>query len=61
MDLNTIEKVQNRNQEASLGLLKAIRDYRDDKKDSFTTFSSLCMRRHLISKVKETKSKKEKV
>ncbi len=48
-------------QEARIGLLKAVNYYKFNKKASFKTFATLCIRRHLITAIKISNSKKNKV
>lgn len=45
-------------QEARIGFYKATRDYKNDRGSSFRTFADLCIRRHLISVVKTTNSRR---
>lgn len=48
-------------QEARIGLLKAINSYKFDKNTSFETFALLCVKRHLITKIKTSKTGKNKI
>ena len=48
-------------QEGMIGLLKAIRAYDDGKNASFTTFASLCIKRHIITAIKNSNSGKNRV
>ena len=48
-------------QEARIGLLKAITYYNLDKKASFKTFATLCIKRHLITVVKKSFTGKNKI
>lgn len=45
-------------QEGMIGLFKAIRDFDSDKGASFSTFATLCVRRQLITAVKQSNRKK---
>ncbi|MBQ8983544.1 MAG: RNA polymerase sporulation sigma factor SigH [Lachnospiraceae bacterium] len=45
-------------QEGMIGLFKAIRDYTPDKKASFYTFASLCIKRQIYSAVTSSNRKK---
>lgn len=48
-------------QEARIGFYKALRDYRNDRGSSFKTFANLCIKRHLISAVKNTYTQKNAI
>lgn len=39
-------------QEISIGLFYAIRSYKEDREASFTSFALLCIKRHLITKLR---------
>ncbi|RIV18213.1 sigma-70 family RNA polymerase sigma factor [Alicyclobacillaceae bacterium I2511] len=45
-------------QEGRIGLLKAIRDYQEDKAASFRGFAVLCVRREIISAIKKASRRK---
>lgn len=45
-------------QEGMIGLYKAIRDYSEDYKTSFSTFSKLCIERQLMTAIKSANRKK---
>ncbi len=45
-------------QEGMIGLYKAVRDYRDDRSASFSSFAEMCIGRQLISAVKMASRKK---
>lgn len=45
-------------QEGMIGLFKAIRDFDPDKGTSFSTFANLCVKRQLITAVKQSNRKK---
>ena len=45
-------------QEGMIGLIKAIRDYRDNKGASFATFACVCVRRQMVTAVKSSNRKK---
>ena len=47
-------------QEGMIGLFKAIRDYRPDKKASFKVFAELCVNRQIISAIKSATRQKHK-
>lgn len=48
-------------QEGMIGLLKAIRAYDEDKNTSFNTFASLCIKRQIITAIKNYNSGKNKI
>lgn len=48
-------------QEAMIGLLKAINCYDETKNASFTTFAILCIKRQIISAIKNSNSGKNKI
>lgn len=45
-------------QEGMIGLFKAIKDYNNDKQNSFKTFANLCIERQLITAVKTSNRQK---
>ncbi|MGN0395986.1 MAG: sigma-70 family RNA polymerase sigma factor [Coprococcus sp.] len=45
-------------QEGMIGLIKAIRDYNDNKGASFSTFAVLCIRRQMVTAVNTSNRKK---
>lgn len=45
-------------QEGMIGLYKAIRDFRDDKKSSFRVFAELCIQRQIITAIKTANRQK---
>lgn len=45
-------------QEGMIGLIKAIRDYSDNKGAAFSTFATVCIRRQMITAVKSSNRKK---
>lgn len=45
-------------QEGMIGLYKAIRDYDDEKQNSFKTFANLCIERQLITAIKTSNRQK---
>ena len=45
-------------QEGLIGLYKAIKDYKEDKQNSFKSFANLCIERQLITAIKSNKKKK---
>lgn len=47
-------------QEGMIGLLKAIRAYDDTKEASFKTFATLCIKRQVITAIKNSNSNKNK-
>lgn len=48
-------------QEAMIGLFKAINAYDENKTASFKTFALLCIKRHLITTLKNSNSRKNKI
>jgi len=48
-------------QEGMIGLLKAIRAYDSDREASFNTFASLCIKRQIITAIKNSNSNKNKI
>lgn len=48
-------------QEAMIGLFKAINAYDENKTASFKTFALLCIKRHLITVLKNSNSRKNKI
>lgn len=48
-------------QEGMIGLLKAIRAYDDGKNASFNTFASLCIKRQIITAIKNSNSGKNRM
>ncbi|MBC2856573.1 MAG: sigma-70 family RNA polymerase sigma factor [Cetobacterium sp.] len=48
-------------QEGMIGLLKAIRAYDEDKNTSFNTFASLCIKRQIITAIKNYNSGKNRI
>ncbi len=48
-------------QEASYGMLKAIRGYKEGNNAKFATFATLCIKRHLISKFNHFSGNKHRV
>jgi RNA polymerase sporulation-specific sigma factor len=48
-------------QEGMIGLLKAIRAYDDGKNASFNTFASLCIKRQIITAIKNSNSGKHRM
>ncbi len=48
-------------QEGMIGLLKAIRAYDEDKNASFNTFASLCIKRQIITAIKNSNSGKNRM
>ena len=45
-------------QEGMIGLYKAIKNYEDDKKNSFKSFANLCIERQLITAIKTSNRQK---
>lgn len=45
-------------QEALIGLYKAVKNYEDDKKNSFKSFANLCVERQLITAIKTSNRQK---
>lgn len=45
-------------QEAMIGLYKAVKNYEDDKKNSFKSFANLCIERQLITAIKTSNRQK---
>ncbi len=45
-------------QEGMIGLIKAIRDYSDNKGAAFATFAAVCVRRQMVTAVKSSNRKK---
>ena len=45
-------------QEGMIGLFKAIRDYRDDRDNSFSSFAYICVNRQLYTAIEASKKKK---
>lgn len=45
-------------QEGLIGLYKAIKDYKDDKQNSFKSFANLCIERQLITAIKSSNRQK---
>lgn len=45
-------------QEGMIGLYKAIKDYADDKKNSFKSFANMCIERQLITAIKTSNRQK---
>jgi len=48
-------------QEGMIGLLKAIKAYDSDREASFKTFASLCIKRQVITAIKNSNSNKNKI
>ncbi len=48
-------------QEGMIGLYKAIRSYTEDKKASFKTFASICIKHQIQNEVKKASSEKNKL
>ncbi len=48
-------------QEGMIGLLKAIRAYDDGKNTSFNTFASICIKRQIITAIKNSNSGKNRI
>jgi RNA polymerase sigma-H factor len=48
------------NQEARIGLLNAIKNYRSDRATTFKTFAGLCIRRQVLTAVKTASREKHK-
>ena len=45
-------------QEGMIGLFKAIREYKQERNDSFTAFAALCITRQMYSAIKSSNTKK---
>lgn len=48
-------------QEISIGLFYAIRSYKEDRGASFTSFALLCIKRHLITKLRGYNSRRNRI
>ena len=46
-------------QEGLIGLYKAIKDYKEDKQNSFKSFANLCIERQLITAIKSSNRQKD--
>ncbi len=47
-------------QEGMIGLVKAVRDYRDDRSASFSVFADLCIKRNMITAIRKANGLKHK-